>query len=120
MVGRKNNGVIPNRALPPAAQRSRQPPQIKHASIATVKTVLFCVSEKADALWKMGYPDDDDTPKGYVLLADTHPSLGFDLIKVTKHPVSQEAVTQVAQSFNLPSEYFDTSVGLCQKLIHML
>ena len=41
MRGRKNNGVIPNCGLPPAAERSRQPPQIKHASIATVKTVLF-------------------------------------------------------------------------------
>ena len=68
----------------------------------------------------MGYPDGDDSPKGYVLLAVTNPSMSFDLIKVTRHPVSQGSVTEVVQSFNLPSDHFDISVGLCQKLLYTL
>ena len=67
----------------------------------------------------MGYPDGDDR-KGYVLHAVTNPDFGFDLIKVTRHPESRELKTEVVQSFNLPSEHFETSVGLCRKLVHTL
>ncbi len=66
----------------------------------------------------MGYPDCDDSPKGYVLLAVTSPSMGFDLIKVTKDPVSHGPMTEVVQSFDLPNEHFDMSVGVCRKLIY--
>ena len=75
---------------------------------ASYCAVGMAIGIPMNSLWNLGHPDGDDSPKCYVLLVLTSPGVGFDFTKVSRDLESQGPVAEVVQSFNLPSEHFDT------------
>ena len=109
MAGRED-GINHSPSVLGAADLCRQEVPLEHATIATVKSILFCQSRLPEDTWNLGYPVPNESSKSFLLLATTKPTLKFELRMITKDPTSHMLEQEVAQSFNIPSKNFNMSV----------